>query len=96
MGSSRGASCLSHRAAGDLHGLRRSTKLEVTVPRGRAVPPDLYALDRAERLQVLDLDAVQGALSRARGRRGARALRKAIAGSPPADTRSVLEDRHSN
>ena len=90
---------LSHRAAGDLHDLRNSRRLEVTLPRGRAVPPEItvrhsrildprdftevdgipvttvartlldlaavlsvrdpgYALDRAERLQVLEIPQV--------------------------------------
>jgi hypothetical protein len=53
-----------------------------------------YALDRAERLQVFDLAGIEDVLGRARGRRGARALRTAIDGWHPADTRSELEDRH--
>ena len=53
-----------------------------------------YALDRAERLRVFDLEAVQDVLDRARGKRGAHALRKAIAGWRPADTKSELEDLH--
>jgi very-short-patch-repair endonuclease len=53
-----------------------------------------YALDRAERLQVFDLCAVDDALGRARGRRGASALREAIKGWRVSDTRSRLEDRH--
>jgi very-short-patch-repair endonuclease len=123
---------LSHRAAGDLQGLRRSSRIEVTLPMGRFAPPDLmvhrsrmmdrvdfteidgipvtsvartlldlaavlsvrdlgYALERAERLQVFDLQAAEDVLSRARGRRGAKALRNAIAGWRPADVRSELE-----
>jgi very-short-patch-repair endonuclease len=50
-----------------------------------------YALDRAERLQVFDVEAMEDVLSRARGRRGAKAVRKAIAGWKPADVRSELE-----
>jgi very-short-patch-repair endonuclease len=53
-----------------------------------------YALDRAERLQLFDLEAVQDLLHRARGKRGAHALRKAIAGWRHADTKSELEDLH--
>jgi len=53
-----------------------------------------YVLDRAERLQVLDLARIEDVLDRARGRRGAGALRKAIDGWRPADTRSELEARH--
>jgi very-short-patch-repair endonuclease len=49
-------------------------------------------VDRAERLRVFDLTAVEEVLSRARGRRGARALRTAVAGWRPRDTRSELED----
>ena len=49
-------------------------------------------VDRAERLRVFDLTAVEEVLSRARGRRGARALRKAVADWRPRDTRSELED----
>jgi very-short-patch-repair endonuclease len=48
-------------------------------------------LDRAERLAVFDLGAVEDVLDRARGKRGARALREAIAGWRPVDVRSELE-----
>lgn len=51
------------------------------------------AVDQAERLQLFDLGAVEEALSRARGRRGARALREAIAAWRPRDIRSELEQR---
>jgi very-short-patch-repair endonuclease len=51
------------------------------------------AVDTAERLQLFDLASVEEGLSRARGRRGAAALREAIAGWRPRDTRSELEDR---
>lgn len=126
---------LSHRAAADLHGLRRSAVIEVTIPHHRDPPPavkayrsrmadpvdftevdgvpvtsvartllDLaavlgerhlsYALDRAERLRLFDLRAIEDVLVRARGRRGVRALRNAIAGWQPADTWSELERLH--
>ena len=49
-------------------------------------------VDRAERLRMFDLSAVDEALSRARGRRGAQALRAAVADWRPRDTRSELED----
>lgn len=49
-------------------------------------------VDRAERLQVFDLRAVEEVLSRARGRGGARALRVAVADWRPRDTRSELEE----
>lgn len=123
---------LSHRAAADLQGLRKSSRLEVTLPLGRFAPPGLavhrtrmmdqidvthvdripvtsvartlldlaavlsvrdlgYALDRAERLQVFDLNAVEDVLSRARGRRGAKALRQAIGAWRPTDHRNEFE-----
>jgi len=42
--------------------------------------PDLAtAIDRAERSRIFDLTAVVDVLDRANGRRGARALRRAIA-----------------
>ena len=50
-----------------------------------------YVLDRAERLQVFDLTAIEDVLRRAKGRKGARALRNAIADWRPVDTRSELE-----
>lgn len=60
-----------------------------------ALPPrDLArALDRAERLELFDLAAVDAVLERARGRRGAAGLRRAIAGWRPSQARSELEDR---
>jgi hypothetical protein len=127
---------LSHRSAGDLWGLRRSSaQIEITVPRGRAGLPELKihrsrmqplsdftllyeirittvartlldlaaflpaldlarAIDRAERLELFDLAAVEDLLLRARGRRGAATLRRAIAAWRPRHTRSELEDRH--
>ena len=58
------------------------------------VPNDLLvAIDRAERLRILDLAAVNELLLRARGRRGARALRRAIAAYRPSTQKSELERR---
>jgi very-short-patch-repair endonuclease len=51
------------------------------------------AVDRAERLDLFDLAAVDAVLSRAKGRRGAAALRCAVAAWRPRYTRSELEDR---
>ena len=111
-----------------------ATRVEVTVPRGRAglpgieihrtrmlapqdftiedgIPvttpartlldlsavleaPDLAtAIDRAERLRIFDLTAVAEVLARANGRRGARALRRAIAAYEPSTQKSLLERR---
>jgi hypothetical protein len=56
--------------------------------------PDLIvAIDRAERLELFDLTAVLDVLSRARGRHGARALRRAIAAYAPSTQKSKLERR---
>jgi hypothetical protein len=56
--------------------------------------PDLAtAIDRAERLRIFDLKAVTGVLDRANGRRGAAALRRAIAGWAPSQQKSKLELR---
>jgi hypothetical protein len=52
-----------------------------------------YAVDRAERLQVFDLNALEDVLSRARGRRGAKSLRKAVATWRPTDVRNDFEAR---
>jgi very-short-patch-repair endonuclease len=58
-------------------------------------PLDLArAIDRAERAELFDLAAVDGVLARARGRRGAAALRRAVAAWRPRQTRSELEDRY--
>jgi hypothetical protein len=55
-------------------------------------PSDLgVAIDRAERLGLFDLDAVVDVLERANGRRGARALRQAIAAYRPSTQKSELE-----
>jgi very-short-patch-repair endonuclease len=51
------------------------------------------AVDRAERLDLFDLAATEEVLCRARGRKGARALRKALSAWQPTHTRSELEDR---
>lgn len=51
------------------------------------------AVDTAERLDLFDLSAVDDVLARARGRRGAAALRRAVAAWRPRQTRSELEDR---
>jgi hypothetical protein len=57
-------------------------------------PLDLgAAIDRAERLRIFDLNAVVDALDRARGRRGAAALRRAIAAYEPSSQKSELERR---
>jgi very-short-patch-repair endonuclease len=52
-----------------------------------------HAVDRAERLDLFDLIAVEELLVRANGRRAAGALRRAIADWRPRNTRSELEDR---
>jgi hypothetical protein len=51
------------------------------------------AIDRAERLRIFDLTAVVEVLGRARGRRGAAALRRAIAAYEPSTQKSELERR---
>jgi hypothetical protein len=56
--------------------------------------PDLAtAIDRAERSRIFDLTAVVEVLERANGRRGARALRRAIAAYEPSTQKSLLERR---
>jgi hypothetical protein len=56
--------------------------------------PDLAtAIDRAERSRIFDLTAVVDVLDRANGRRGAQALRRAIAAYEPSTQKSVLERR---
>jgi hypothetical protein len=57
---------------------------------GPDLPP---AIDRAERSRIFDLTAVVEVLDRANGRRGARALRQAIAAYEPSTQKSVLERR---
>jgi hypothetical protein len=54
------------------------------------------AVDRAERLELFDLTSVEDVLSRARGRRGAGALRHAVAAWLPRYTRSELEGRFAD
>jgi hypothetical protein len=57
-------------------------------------PSDLVvAIDRAERLGIFDLTAVVEVLKRARGRKGAKALRRAIAAYVPSTQKSKLERR---
>ena len=56
-------------------------------------PELLNAIDRAERLNLFDLDAVVDVLDRSNGRKGARALRRAIAAYKPSTQRSELERR---
>ena len=57
-------------------------------------PSDLeVAIDRAERLGIFDLDAIVELLNRARGKRGARALRGAVAAYKPSTQKSELERR---
>jgi hypothetical protein len=51
------------------------------------------AIDRAERSGLFDLTAIVEVLDRANGRRGARALRRAIAAYEPSTQKSVLERR---
>jgi hypothetical protein len=64
----------------DLGGLVREHELEV-------------AIDRAERARIFDLTAIVDVLERANGRRGARALRRAIAAYEPSTQKSLLERR---
>ena len=56
-------------------------------------PELLNAIDRAERLGLFDLSAVVEILERAKGRRGARALRRAIEAYEPSTQKSELERR---
>jgi hypothetical protein len=51
------------------------------------------AIDRAERLRIFDLSAVIDVLDRANGRKGAKALRRAIAAYEPSTQKSELERR---
>jgi hypothetical protein len=51
------------------------------------------AVDRAERLGLFDLRAVVEVLERANGRKGARALRRAVAAYEPSTQKSELERR---
>jgi predicted transcriptional regulator of viral defense system len=60
-----------------------------------AKPRELVkALEQAQRLRLFDMGAVAEVLGRSRGRRGAKALRQALAElkDEPPDTRSPLED----
>jgi very-short-patch-repair endonuclease len=56
-------------------------------------PELLNAIDRAERLGLFDLTAVVEVLERSRGRKGARALRRAVAAYRPSTQKSELERR---
>jgi hypothetical protein len=57
-------------------------------------PQDLsLAIDRAERLGLFDLTAVGDVLDRAKGRKGAKLLRRAIAAYEPSTQKSELERR---
>ena len=56
-------------------------------------PELLNAIDRAERAGLFDLSAVVDVLERANGRKGARALRQAIAAYRPSTQKSELERR---
>jgi hypothetical protein len=56
-------------------------------------PELLNAIDRAERLGLFNLSAVADVLERAKGRRGARALRRAIEAYEPSTQKSELERR---
>ena len=51
------------------------------------------AIDRAERLEIFDLTAIRDVLARANGKKGARALRRAIAAYEPSTQKSLLERR---
>jgi very-short-patch-repair endonuclease len=62
----------------DLSGVLRPADLEV-------------AVDRAERLGIFDLTAVVDVLDRAKGRKGARALRRVVAAYRPSSQKSDLE-----
>jgi hypothetical protein len=52
-----------------------------------------YTLDRAERLELFDLRAIEDVLAGAGGRRGAALLDRAIAEWKPSHTRKDLERR---
>ena len=56
-------------------------------------PELLNAIDRSERLGLFDLSAVVDVLDRAKGRKGARALRRAVAAYRPSTQKSELERR---
>jgi very-short-patch-repair endonuclease len=79
-----------------LHEIRVTTVARTLLDLAAVVPAqDLTrAIDRAERMERFDLTAVDELLSRASGRRGAAALRRAIAAWRPRHTRSELEDRY--
>jgi very-short-patch-repair endonuclease len=76
-------------------GIRVTSVSRTLLDLGAVVPERelARAVDRAERLQVFDLVAVEDLLTRARGHGGSRALRAAIKAWEPRHTRSELEDR---
>lgn len=77
------------------HGIRVTTIARTLLDLAAVLAPNdlLVAIDRAERLRILDLAAVNELLLRARGRRGARALGRAIAAYRPSTQKSELERR---
>jgi very-short-patch-repair endonuclease len=79
-----------------LHEIRVTTVARTLLDLAAVIRPDELsrAVDRAERLELFDLVAVDDVLSRAGGRDGAARLRRAIAAWRPRHTRSELEDRH--
>ena len=81
---------------------RRDQIPVTTVARTRSdlagvVPADHLekALDRAERLRLFDLAGLEAVLARARGRHGAKALRRALTAWRPDNLKSELERRFS-
>jgi hypothetical protein len=78
-----------------IDGIRVTTVARTLLDLAGAVPPRELkrTLDRAERLELFDRRAIEDVLSRARGRRGAKALRHAIEAWRPRFTRQELEDR---
>ena len=79
----------------DLDGIPVTSVARTLLDLGAVVRPlDLdKAIDRAERLRIFDLTAVVEVLDRAKGRRGAQALRQAIAAYEPSTQKSELERR---
>lgn len=87
-----------HADDGDrLEGIRLTSVARTLLDLAEVVSPRRLAraIDEAERLGLFDLRAVDELCARSRGRRGLRALRRAIAGyrPMPAFTRSELERR---
>jgi hypothetical protein len=77
------------------HGIPVTTVARTLLDLAAVVSPQdlLAAIDRAERLQLFDLTAAVDVLDRARGRRGAKRLRLAIASYEPSMQKSELERR---